>query len=260
MKHRFVFQEEAPGDGENGAGSGGDDGSNSGSLLTGGDESLADGEFWASDGIKGIGDKPDWYNDTKFKSVSEQAKGHSELHKAFGSFTGTPKDGYNLPEGMTADDELVKAYVEYATESKMNQDGFDKGFELLSAQMGAVDQVNTEAEMAKLGDNAQHRIDTVAQALKNKFGDDFKEVQELVTTADGVILAEMIIKRYAQVKLPSEGGENPKGLTKESIIEAQNKKDEHGNFLRSTDPEYNKKILEMWKEWGGDGEDNIVVG
>lgn len=230
------------------------------SLLDSSTPELTGDEWFQSDGIKGVGDKPEWFNSEKFKSVSEQAKGHSELHKKFGSFTGTPKDGYKLPEGIEADDELGKAYVEFATNSNMNQDGFDKGFELLSAQMSVNEEINQEAEIAKLGDNAQQRIKTVETALKNKFGSDYDSVKDLVYSADSILLAEAIIKKFAPTRLPIDGGENPTGVTKAEIELLMQEKDSNGNLRRSVDRDFDKKITRMWEELLGKGPDVVTMG
>ena len=62
-------------------------------LLDQASPTLNEGEYFLSEGIKGAGDMPEWYNPSKYKSVSEQAKAYTELEKKFGGFTGAPKDG-----------------------------------------------------------------------------------------------------------------------------------------------------------------------
>ena len=64
------------------------------SLVDAAEPTLGEGEFFLSDGIKGVGDQPEWYKADKYKSVAEQAKAYTELEKKFGGFTGAPKDGY----------------------------------------------------------------------------------------------------------------------------------------------------------------------
>ena len=49
---------------------------------------------------------PEWYKADKYKSVAEQAKAYTELEKKFGGFTGAPKDGYSVVEGVEQDDAL----------------------------------------------------------------------------------------------------------------------------------------------------------
>ncbi len=228
------------------------------SLLDESAPTLEDGEWFQSDGIKGSGDSPEWYQADHFKNANEQAKAYGELQKKFGSFTGSPKDGYSLPEGVDKDDTLATEFITMATEMGMNQDGFDKGFALLSAQMGANEEINQENELSKLGDNAGQRIKAVENALKFKAGDSYNEIKDMITTADGVMLAEKLIKTFAPAKLPMDGGENPTGITWKDIEVEMNRKDENGNWLRSVDLDHDKKIRRMQQEFGGD-KPNIQV-
>ncbi len=260
-----IYQEEADaGEGQGGGGSdegGGDKPDEGGSLLDGGEKggALSDGEYFLSDGIKGTGDKPDWYEGNHFKSVSEQAKGYSELQKKFGSFTGEPKDGYVLADGVDKEDGLVAVMMTYAKDTNMNQAGFDKGLELLLAQGEASESISREEEFAKLGDNPDIRIKNVETALRFHAGDNYDKVKDMITSADGVILAEALIKMFAPKKLPKDGGENPEGLTWAAIEDEMFKKDDNGNLLRTTSPEHEKKIQAMQKSWGGNEPDITTV-
>jgi len=122
----------------------------------------------------------------------------------------------------------------------------------LSAQMGVNEEINQENELAKLGDNAGQRIKAVENALKFKAGDSYDEIKDMITTADGVILAEKLIKSFAPTKLPIDGGENPTGLTWNDIQKEMMRKDENGNWLRSVDRDHELKIQRLLKEYGGD--------
>ncbi len=236
----------------------GDDGD---SLLGDGETStLAEGEYYLADGVKGAGEKPEWYDSNRFKSVDQQAKSYLELEKKFGGFTGSPKEGYELPEGFDKEDALASEFMTLATEMNMSQDGFNKGFELFSAQMGANHEISQEAEMAKLGDNPTQRTQVLEKALQNKLGDAFEDVKALITTADSVMLAEALMKAYSPPKLPIDGGASISGLTWADIEVEMNKTDDNGRFLRSTDPAHNDKVERMMKEFGGDKVTRVVVG
>lgn len=260
-----LYQQEADGDagsppeGDAGGDEGGDTGGQE-SLLDGSSPELADGEWFQSDGIKGTGETPDWYQPDHFKNVNEQAKGYAELQKKFGSFVGTPKDGFKLPEGVEKDDALAVEFIKLSTDMNMSQDGFDKVFELLSTQLGVSEEVSSENEMAKLGDNAQQRIKTVENALKHKFGDDYSSVQDLVYSADGVMLAEAIIKKFAPARLPVDGGENPTGVTKSEIELLMQEKNADGQLRRSVDRDFDKMITRKWTELLGSGPDVVTLG
>ena len=49
------------------------------SLVDAAEPTLSEGEFFLSEGIKGVGDQPEWYKADKYKSVAEQAKAYTEL-------------------------------------------------------------------------------------------------------------------------------------------------------------------------------------
>jgi hypothetical protein len=230
-------------------------------LLDQAEPSLGEGEYFLSDGIKGSGDMPEWYNSNKYKSISEQAKAYSDLEKKFGGFTGAPKDGYAAPEGIENDDALLSELNAFAEKTNMSQDAYNDAWELLSAQDQAVHQVNQEDELAKLGDNAHTRIKTVEGFMKNNLTPEvYEEARELVTNADSIKLVEMLVKATSPVKLPIDGGESPTGLTWSDIEAEMFKKNENGQLLRSVNAEHEKKIQRMQHEWGGDKPNISTVG
>tara|TARA_R110002012_G_scaffold22589_6_gene77896 strand:- start:10474 stop:11190 length:717 start_codon:yes stop_codon:yes gene_type:complete len=221
-------------------------------LLDQAQPTLEAGEYFLSDGIKGSGDAPEWYNSEKYKSVADQAKGYSELEKRFGGFKGAPKDGYTPPEGVEADDALYQELEAFATKTNMNSDVFQEAWELLSTQGEVAEEYNQEVELEKLGDNAQERIKTVEGFMKNNLdADTYEQARGLVTNADTIELVELLVKATAPTKLPSEGGHNPEGLSWEAIEVEMFKKDEQGNLLRSTNLAHERKVQSMMEAWGG---------
>ncbi len=234
---------------------------NKGIILDDSAPELKEGEYYLAEGIKGVGDTPEFFDAKRFKSVSDQAKSYLELEKKFGSFKGSPKDGYNLPDGVEKDDALVEMLTEFATESNMSQDGFDKAFDMLVAQSSASESANQEVELAKLGDNAPQRIKTVEGYLKNNLpAEEYDRLKGAVNTADAVELIEKLIHVAAPPKLPIDGGEHPEGLTMSDIEAEMYKKDEHGNLLRSVNRDHEAKIQKMLREFAGDGDHHQVIG
>ena len=221
-------------------------------LLDQANPSLEAGEYFLSDGIKGTGETPEWLNTEKYKSVAEQAKGYAELSKRFGGFKGAPKDGYSLPEGVEKDDALYQELEAFATKNNMNGDAFTEAWELLSTQGQVAEQYNQEAELSKLGDNAQQRIKTVESFMKNNLdADTYEKARGLVNNAETIELVEMLVRATAPTKLPMEGGHNPEGLSWESIEAEMFKKDESGQMLRSVSVAHEQKIQKMMEAWGG---------
>lgn len=222
-------------------------------LLDASTPELGEGEYFLSDGIKGTGDMPEWYKGDKYKSVAEQAKAYTELEKKFGGFTGAPKDGYQGPEGIEADDALLQELTEFATKTNMSQEAFGEAWELLSAQSEAVEAVNQEQELAQLGSNASERIKNVEGFLRNNLdADTYDQVRDLVTDAKSIQLIEYMVKATAPAKLPIDGGEHPAGLTWSDIEAEMFKTTDDGQLLRSIDMNHERKIQKMMKEFGGD--------
>lgn len=221
------------------------------SLLGDKEVKLSDGEYFLAENIKGNGERPEWYLSDKYQSVADQAKAYTELQKKFGGFTGAPKDGYANPEGFEDGDELLEQFKSVALESNMSQDTFSKLFDLYQAQAGVNEQISVEAEMAKLGDNAEQRIRQVESFLRNNAGDAYEEIQNMANDANSIMLIEKMINVMAPKKMPIDGGEHPEGLTMDKVMEMSMKKNEHGQYLRSIDPEYNAKIEKLMRQMDG---------
>lgn len=226
--------------------------------LIDGDSELTAGEWLLMDGIKGVGERPEFMLE-KYNNLYEQAKAYPELQKKFGSFTGAPKEGYALPEEFDAEDELAKRVIEWSTKNNLNQSGFEELMQLAIAQSSAVEQVSREAELAKLGQDADRRIKQVEAFLKQKAGDSYEEIKGLVTNADSIILVEKIMKAIQPPKLPIDGVEVEGKPTWEAIEREMYRKDEHGNLLRSVSREHEMKIQRMMKEYGGDRPNQRIV-
>ena len=223
------------------------------SLVDAAEPTLSEGEYFLSDNVKGVGEMPEWYKADKYKSVAEQAKAYTELEKKFGGFTGAPKDGYALYDGVESDDALWGELVEFGNSTNMSQSALNQAWELLTAQEQAIEEVSVEAEMAKLGDNAVERIKVVEQYMKNNLDSDtYEELRYAVNSAESVQLIEALIKSTAPAKLPIDGYVEPGGLEWADIEAEMFKKDENGNLLRSVDMNHERKIQRMMKEFGGD--------
>jgi hypothetical protein len=214
---------------------------------------LGEGEYFLSDNVKGVGDMPEWYKADKYKSVAEQAKAYTELEKKFGGFTGAPKDGYELYDGVDADDALWSELVEFGTANNMNQSALHQAWELLTAQEEALEQVSVEEEIAKLGPNAAERITTVEQIMRNNLEPElYEKYRDVVTSAMMIEFIEDFSKSMRPAQLPIDGYIEPGGIEWADIEAEMFRKDENGNLLRSVDMNHERKIQRMMKEFGGD--------
>lgn len=212
---------------------------------------LGEGEYFLAENIKGSGDKPEWFNDGKYKTILDQAKAYPELRKKLSGFTGAP-ESYEAPEGVDPEDDAYKAFSEFAAKNNMNQDLFNEGFEFYKTALGVSEEISAESELAKLGDNAEQRIGQIETFLKNNVKDaaDYEAIQNMATDAKSIMLIEKMMQVLAPKKLPIDGGEHPEGYTMDQVLEMSMKKNENGQYLRSVDPAYNAKVEKLMQSMG----------
>jgi len=231
------------------------------SLVGEAQPTLAEGEYFLSENVKGVGDMPDWYKADKYKSVAEQAKAYTELEKKFGGFNGVPKDGYELYDGVEEDDALWAELVQFGSETNMNQNALHQAWELLTAQEQALDQVSMEEEISLLGKNAAERINVVEQLMRNNFSpEQYEKHRDLVSSAAMVEFIEDFSKSLRPAQLPIDGYIEPGGIEWADIEAEMFKKHESGQMLRAVDPNHERKIQRMMKEFGGDKPYERTVG
>lgn len=224
------------------------------------------GAAWnLNDTTPGTGEKPTWFKSDKYANVAQQAAAYPELEKRFGAFTGAPKDGvYAMPDASivkidNVEDPVFKEFGKLASELHLNQAGYDKFLGLMgkyeSVQVAKYDAKiaaltpNVGAEKAKLGPNADARIQAVANWAKSNL--DEAGFQELRTAASGREMAatfrllERIIAKSGGVKLPgpaadTSGGPTVSGLAE--IREMQGKTNAAGQRLYDVDANYRKTV------------------
>lgn len=208
--------------------------------LLGNDVELSEGEYLLYDGVKGIGDKPEWFNDSKYKTVAEQAKAQRELEKKLGAFTGAPEEGYKLDDDYAGlkEDPMYQEFSEFAKESGMSQEYHDKLVSTFLAGQQVKGEEYRNQQIQKLGDNAQQRITNVDSFLRgNLTPEQYEKYSEAVSTAESVELIESLIKATRPAKVPAEGGDNPKGITEDKLKEMYLATDQYGN-RKMEDPKY----------------------
>lgn len=158
--------------------------------------------------------RPEWLPE-KFNTVEDLAKSYDELSKKLGTkeedirnsimeeiqkeaFSDRPDSAgdYQLPEivdeSMAVDNELLQWWSEHSFENGYSQEEFQKGIEMYAQAIGS-NQPDLEAEQAKLGDNAEARIDA-ASAFANKFfpQEALPAIERMCETHEGIIALEAI--------------------------------------------------------------------
>lgn len=175
------------------------------------------GKAWLlHDGVMGVGEKPAWFKQDKYKTVAEQAAAYVPLEQRFGSFTGAPKDGkYSLAkfgDSIQHDHPMVTEFVKWAGASQLNQEGFDT----LLGQLVEYDQAqqpDMDAVKARIGENADTRVSQVAGWVKANMGAEGLALFRAATNqgnADAVFkLVEQLVGKSGQPRIPATSEVTP---------------------------------------------------
>ena len=205
-------------------------------------------------------DRPEWLQ-SKYEtegrsleeSIAEQAKGYNEIRSRMGAFTGAP-EAYetNLAPELTEagfelleNDPLIEQFSEAAKEMGVNQEGFDKLLAIYANQQlaeieaaKAAEPDRVAAEMAKLGNNAEQRVNNVSTWITaNMSAEEAEGLTEIASSASAVMAIESLIQKTRNAPQATANVAAPVGMTKAEALAMRNVKDENGNFKRS-DPAY----------------------
>lgn len=185
---------------------------------------------------------------TSYSSLeSKLGKGQEELREAImgeieqEAFSNRPESSgdYVLPEGADelADDPNVDWWANFAWENGFSQEEFEEGLARMMPE-----QPNLDAESAKLGDNAQARIEAVALwTQKNVPAELEGEIMRLGETAGGIELLEHFMNAMSDTSVSGEIT-SPTVLDK-SELESMMKDPRYWDNTRR-DPAYVKQVDE----------------
>jgi hypothetical protein len=149
---------------------------------------IINNDWYYDDNIKGEGDRPEWLKD-KYKSAAEQAKAYVEVEKKLGAFKGAPEE-YDLslqdyPElKFSKEDPMLQDFLAKAKENGVSQEYVT---ELLTtyAQALTINVPDADAEMKKIGPNAQQDLQILSQwAGQHLDKEEYKAFTSMVTTAN----------------------------------------------------------------------------
>ena len=213
-------------------------------------------------------ERPEWLPE-KYKSGEDLAKAYKELESKLGTreeefrekfieelnaeaYKDRPESAgdYQLPdfvdEGEAIDNDLVKWWAELSYENGFSQDEFSKGIEMVIGSMNA-DVPDMEAEIGKLGDNANARIEAAA-LFSNKFfpQEHMASIERLTETADGLMALEFIMD---QVKGASVNGEStPVDQITEESLRSMMQDERYWNPARR-DMDYVRQVDDGWQKF-----------
>ncbi len=212
----------------------------------------------------GTGEKPSWFKNDKYATVSKQAEAYVGLEKRFGGFVGAPKNEkgevayeFKPPEGVDfkVDHPMAKAFTEWAGANQLSQDGYNQILGQL-IQYEIAQQPNMGEIKARLGDNADTRISTASAWVKANLGaEGFASFRAATTgaNADAVFkLTEAMIGKSGQVRMPKPGNDVPAATGGDGLAKIKSDhgaKDASGKLRVDSEPAYRAEIEKRYRDY-----------
>lgn len=161
-------------------------------------------------------ERPEWLPE-KYKTGEDLAKAYKELESKLGAkdddirnsiieeiqkeaFADRPETAgdYVLPDSINADEsvdnDLLNWWSEHSFENGYSQEEFEQGIQMY-AQAVLGNQPDIEAETAKLGDNANARIDAASSWASKFFPQEtIPAIERLCETSEGIIALEIMME------------------------------------------------------------------
>lgn len=150
-------------------------------------EKTEDAAWYLMDGVPGTGERPD-YLEPKYKTLAEQAKAYKEARKALGALSGAPEN-YTLEEYkelINPENAHIKDFMGYAKTNRFSQDAVN---EIMKTFVGYQKSFtpNLDEEKAKLGPDADKRLDVINQWASNHFSEKSMETLGKISTHAEVV-------------------------------------------------------------------------
>lgn len=167
-----------------------------------------------------VSERPEWLPE-KFTKAEDLASAYSSLESKLGqkeedfrkafmeeiereAYANRPADkgDYILPEGideaLAPENPLLNWWADHAFENGMSQDEFAEGIKIYMDAVNA-DMPDFDAEVGKLGDNANARIESVSLFANQFFPQEhMSAVERMCETAEGVQALEFIMENLQQ--------------------------------------------------------------
>jgi hypothetical protein len=201
--------------------------------------------------------RPEWLPE-KFNTPEDLVNSYSSLESKLGkgqeelretimgeieaeAFANRPEAAgdYTLPEGLDelASDPNVEWWANFAWENGFSQDEFNEGLERMMPPAPDLD-----AEIEKLGDNANARIEAVALWAQKNVPSDFQdEIMRMGESAAGVQLLEHFMSAMSDENVGGEAAA-PVGLSQDDLNTMM--RDPRYWDVRQRDPAYVKQVDE----------------
>ena len=206
-------------------------------------------------------ERPEWLPE-KYNTGEDLAKAYKELESKLGTkeedirskiieeiqteaFSERPESAgdYQLPdivnEEMAVDNELLKWWADHSYENGFSQDEFNKGIEMYAQAIGG-QEPDHEAEAAKLGDNANDRIQA-ASMFANKFfpAEAIPAVERMCESHEGILALEAVMEAMKDGSFTAETQPSA-GQSEADLREMMN----DPRYYKDRDPHFVKQVTE----------------
>lgn len=210
---------------------------NNGDQNSQSNEQQQEPSWWIDEGKPGVGERPDWLS-PKFRTAADLAKSYSELEKR----VGTAPEEYDFTRVDWVDPEYegFKDLQKVAKDKRVPKDVMDKVLDTFDSYFSE-GRIDPKAELAKLGDNAQQRIEVLNNWAQSNLSEDaFNVLTSSIKTADGIKALEEIRSRMMDnnTQIPGQGSSDNTQVSLEEVqAELQNNLERY-----KTDPKYRKEL------------------
>lgn len=205
--------------------------------------------------------RPEWLPE-KYNTGEDLAKAYKELESKLGTkeedirskiieeiqteaFSERPESSgdYQLPdivnEEMAVDNELLKWWADHSYENGFSQEEFNKGIEMYAQAIGG-QEPDLDAEAAKLGDNANDRIQA-ASMFANKFFPEqaIPAVERMCESHEGILALEAVMEAMKDGSFTAETQPSA-GQSEADLREMMN----DPRYWKDRDPHFIKQVTE----------------
>lgn len=211
-------------------------------------------------------ERPEWLPE-KYGTGEDLAKAYKELESKLGgkeedirsklmedlqqeAFSSRPETAgdYQLPDSInpeeSVDNGLLKWWSEHSFENGFSQEEFEQGIEMYAQSMGGDTGPDLEAEAAKLGENADTRIEAASMFASKFFPEDaMPAIERMCESHEGIIALEAIQEAlkggsFAGNTQPTAGLTETKLREMMSDPRYYSAKDRDPNFVREVEAGY----------------------
>jgi hypothetical protein len=209
--------------------------------------------WYFDDNTPGQGDRPDWL-EVKYNKVSDQAKAYKELEKKLGN-NPAPEDydWGSYKDVFDVENPHLASLKSKAKEMRLSQEAFNNLVDPLAKYHQSL-LPDTDAEIAKLGEHANAKIDTVNRWASNHLSEkSLDTLGKVSNTAEMVELMDEIRQLHHQTisKVPSSM--NNVGMKATVITPEMVQREIETNYAKySNDPDYRYELQQKLKQAYGE--------